>query len=244
MAHDVAGLVSTALVVLLVVLQPLRGRQRYQRLVEELKKDPGARRRFYVRGIVTAWLAVGIVALIGALDGRGPSSIGLRVDHLKPHAPLLIGLYVGASVLALGASLIVILRGSASLTVRFRRQLRGYVELLPRTTRERRTFALVAVTAGICEEILYRGFGVAYVKWLVPSASALTLIVVIGLAFGIAHLYQGVRGVVLTGLIGGLFTSLTLATGTLLPAIIIHVLVDLRVVFLPASLTETTPVPA
>jgi membrane protease YdiL (CAAX protease family) len=243
MAHDAAAVLATALVVLLVAVQPIRGRQRYLRLVAELKANPSARLRFYVRGIVSAWVAVGIVALIGALDARGPSSIGLTLQHLKPNAPVLIGWYVATAAIALGGSLIVIWRGSESLNERFRRQLRGFAEILPRTLRERRTFALVALTAGICEEVLYRGFGIAFVKWLAPGASSLTLIVVIGIAFGFAHLYQGTRGVILTGLIGGLFTFVTIATGTLLPAIIIHVLVDLRVVFLPTSLTKPAPAP-
>ena len=64
---------------------------------------------------------------------------------------------------------------------------------------ERAIVAYCAVTAGVCEEILYRGFGITYVHWLWPSASHLQLIVVTSAAFGIAHSYQGLRGVVLTG---------------------------------------------
>jgi membrane protease YdiL (CAAX protease family) len=59
--------------------------------------------------------------------------------------------------------------------------------------------------------------------------------------FGFVHLYQGPRNVILTGVFGGLFAWLTLATGTLLPAIVIHVLVDLRIVFLPTALAEPPP---
>ena len=243
MAHAAAAILATALVAMLVAVQPLRGRRRYLRLVAELQTNPDARRQFYVRGIVAAWIAVGIVAVIGALAGRGLTSIRLSITHLKHGAPLLIVLYVGTAVVALGGSLVAIWRGSDTLIERFRRQLSRFVELLPRTRLERRTFAMVAVTAGICEEILYRGFGVAYVRWLDPSAGSTLLIVVIGIAFGVAHLYQGPRGVLLTGLIGGAFTWITLLTGTLVPAILIHVLVDLRVVALPATLTEPVSSP-
>ena len=242
MAHAAAAALATLLVVLLVAVQPLRGRRRYLRLIAELKTDPDARRRFYVRGIVSAWTAVAIVVVIGALAGRGPASIRLSTSHLRPNALELSVLYVCATVASRGMSLVAIWRGSESLVVRFRRQLGGFVEILPRSPRERRTFAMVAVTAGICEEVLYRGFGIAYLRWLDHSASTALVIVVIAAAFGFAHLYQGVRGVVLTGLIGALLTWLTLLTGTLVPAIVIHVLIDLRVVALPSRLLD--PVPA
>ena len=241
MAHVAAAVLATLLVVLLVAVQPLRGRRRYQRLLAELPTNPAARRQFYVRGIVGSWIAVGVVAVIGALAGRGPVSIRLTVSHLKPGAPLLTIAFAGTFAVLLGGSLVAMYRGSEGLVERFRHQLGGFAEILPRSGLERRTFAAVAITAGICEEILYRGFGVAYLKWLDPGAGSALLVVVIGLAFGLAHLYQGARGVVLTGVLGCFFTWITLLTGTLLPAILIHVLVDLRVVVLPATLTDPEP---
>jgi len=57
--------------------------------------------------------------------------------------------------------------------------------------------------------------------------------VVTAAAFGFAHLYQGTRGVLLTGLVGAYLAWLTLSTGSLLPAIVIHALIDLRVLALP-----------
>lgn len=238
MARLVAAVLATLLVVFLVVVQPLRGRQRYLQLVAALEKSPAARLRFYLRGIASAWVAVGLVALIGVLSGRGPASIRLSLAHLQPSAPLLIAVYVGVAAGTLGGSLVVIWRGSPALLDRLRRQVAGFVEIIPRTRRERRAFAVVALTAGICEEILYRGFGIAYLRWLDPGADTALVVVVIGVAFGLAHLYQRTRGVLLTALIGAFFTWITLLTGTLLPAIVIHVLVDLRVVALPTAITE------
>jgi membrane protease YdiL (CAAX protease family) len=39
--------------------------------------------------------------------------------------------------------------------------------------------------------------------------------------------------VILTGILGAVFAAMTLAGGTLVPAIIVHALVDLRVLALP-----------
>lgn len=99
-------------------------------------------------------------------------------------------------------------------------------------------FVGVAVTAGVCEEIIYRGFGIAYVRWLIPGASSVAVILIIGAAFGAAHAYQGPRNIVVTGVLGGLLAWLTIATNSLLPAMAVHAAIDLRAAALPAGVFE------
>jgi membrane protease YdiL (CAAX protease family) len=236
--HVAAACLATALVVLMVGGQPLLGRRRYMRLVQRIRTDPMARRRHYGRGIASEWIYVGIVVIVGLLAGRRAASIGLTLHHLKPGA-VTTGLeFIVLVAAGLVVTTVMIWRVGTGVLDRLRRQVSGFIELVPRTRNERLMFAGVAVTAGICEEILYRGFGVAYLKWLLPGVGRLPVIVVIGLAFGIAHLYQGPRNVILTGLVGGVFTWVTLATGTLAPAIVVHALVDLRIMALPTALVE------
>jgi membrane protease YdiL (CAAX protease family) len=105
---------------------------------------------------------------------------------------------------------------------------------------ERSVFALLAVTAGVCEELLFRGFGIAYLRWLWPGSPRVAVIAITAVAFGLVHLYQGPRGVVLTGLVGAYLAWLVLSTGSLLPAMVIHALLDLRILALP-DLTPTGP---
>jgi membrane protease YdiL (CAAX protease family) len=64
------------------------------------------------------------------------------------------------------------------------------------------------------------------------------IVAITAAAFGLAHVYQGLRNVVLTGVVGAVLASLTLATATLLPAITIHVVIYLRISFLPAKVTS------
>jgi membrane protease YdiL (CAAX protease family) len=114
-----------------------------------------------------------------------------------------------------------------------RRQARGFLALLPRCRREKLTFVVLAITAGICEEVVFRGFGIAYVRWLNPSTPNAVVVAVTAAVFGFGHLYQGARGVLLTGLIGVYLGWLTVSSGSLLPAIAIHALLDLRILALP-----------
>jgi len=160
---------------------------------------------------------------------RSAASIGLERG---PHAATAQATALGAATV-LGISALVFRFGGEGVRKVLRRQARGFAALLPHGRRERLAFALLAVTAGICEEVLFRGFGIAYVRWLWPAAPRLALIVVTAATFGMAHLYQGVRGVVLTGLLGAYLAWLVLSTGSLVPAIVIHALLDLRILALP-----------
>lgn len=235
----VAGaILASTFVALLLLVQPILGRLRYGQLVQMLRIDPRARARFYRRGIASEWILVAVIGVIGLLEDRGPSSIRLTW-HTPRSSESIIGMfYAAVFIAAVAASAVLIRRSRPKRIDGVRKQVRRFVELIPRTSDERWTFVAVAVTAGICEEVVYRGFGIAYVKWLFPSADSLAVILIIGAAFGAVHAYQGLRNMLVTGLIGGLLAWLTIVTGTLLPAMAVHVALDLRVAVLPAAITE------
>jgi membrane protease YdiL (CAAX protease family) len=93
----------------------------------------------------------------------------------------------------------------------------------PHTRSELGWFVAVSLTAGFCEEFIFRGYLIwvfqpAFGLW---GAAALSLV-----AFGLSHAYQGAKGILSTGLVGALFTAVVLISGSLLPAIALHALVD------------------
>lgn len=96
--------------------------------------------------------------------------------------------------------------------------------------RSRRTawFVAVALTAGVCEEVAFRRLLPVFITRLGGDDLWVPMLVS-SVAFGFAHRSQGLRGVVMTGLLGlGLF-CLVATTGSLWPAIAVHALIDLRV---------------
>lgn len=103
---------------------------------------------------------------------------------------------------------------------------------LPRTAEELRWFVLVCLTAGICEEVLYRGFLIAYLAVWPLKAGGLGAILFSSLMFGTAHLYQGVKGIVVTGILGLVMAILFLWTGNLIAPMVFHTLIDLRAWFI------------
>lgn len=83
------------------------------------------------------------------------------------------------------------------------------------------------VFGGIVEELVFRGFVIGWGTRLFGERYALLLAVVSASAFGAAHLYQGIAGVLTTGLTGLAFGILYLSTGRkLLPALLAHMSVN------------------
>jgi hypothetical protein len=230
----VAAVMSVVLAGWLVLVQPWRGRQRYRRLIERLGHDPSARLEHYRRGITFEWLGaayVGVIALLahGHLSSLWPAGTETAVGRQVP------GL-----VVALAAITAVYRFGGAGLRRALAVQLRPVAALLPRSAAERRMFALLALTAGVCEEVLYRGFGLAALRWAAPGLGHPALIAITAAAFGLAHLYQGPPGVVMTGLVGAYLARIAIATGSLVPVMVLHALLDLRILGLPL---DAVPVP-
>lgn len=113
----------------------------------------------------------------------------------------------------------------------------------PRTCAERRWFAFLCITAGICEETLYRGFLLHYLHVLPFSLNLTLALVIAAVIFGLAHLYGGVGGVVGSTLFGLLVGLLFLLTSNLLLPMLLHAATDLRMLVLlrPPNAMEGVP---
>jgi membrane protease YdiL (CAAX protease family) len=97
--------------------------------------------------------------------------------------------------------------------------------ILPQSTRERIPFLGLAVTAGCCEEFLYRGFAMAaFTRAGFPIWAS---VVVSSVLFGAAHLYQGRGGLIGTGMLGLLFGAFRAFTGSIIPVVAWHAAIDI-----------------
>jgi len=137
----------------------------------------------------------------------------------------------------------LMIRRKPKLAAAAQRQMKKLDFFLPVTARERAWFGVVSVTAGICEETLYRGFLYHYFRdtW---HWGLLLAVVASSVVFGLAHGYQGVSGILGTGAIGGLLAVLYLGTGSLLTPMIFHALLDLRILTFPVPDGGPEPPPA
>jgi membrane protease YdiL (CAAX protease family) len=238
-----AALAAVVVAGYLVVGEPVAGHVLHRRFEGRLRSDPRARRSFYVRLLILEW-GLSLLALVVwlATPGVDAGQVGLRWPQQWP------GPVTGLVVLLVLAFVVVstrALRGGALLEVAepVRRPGEGRhseppghatLALLPRTAGERRLFTAVGVTAGVCEEWLYRGFFLAVVAALAGGLPTGVLVVIAALTFGLAHAYQGRAGVLTTGVLGGVMAALYLQTGSLLLPVLLHAAIDLRFLLVPA----------
>ena len=122
----------------------------------------------------------------------------------------------------------VLLRGKHRISQYLRKHMASYAYLYPSTAQQRRWWLLLSLCAGVSEELIYRGFLTDYLlsTFCVNIVAALW----IGAAlFGFAHLYQGFRGVLVTGCVGAVLGILYLGTGHLWIPMLLHTLFNMRI---------------
>jgi uncharacterized protein len=194
---------------------------------------PRVKLAVYRRAIVLQWTAVALVAALWLVTHRSWSTLGL-VPRLGGG---LLGVATGLAVIVA----VLVRQGyfqpadDASLE-HVRQRTRHLERMLPTTLRERSWFFALAGTAGVCEEVLYRGYLIWYLvawAWLfAPHQSFLVAAVASSLLFGVGHAYQGVRGILLTAAVGGFLAAVYWITRSLFAGMLIHALMDVHAGYL------------
>lgn len=97
--------------------------------------------------------------------------------------------------------------------------------MLPREGAEIAVWVLLSLSAGFCEEVVYRGYLQRQLQAL--TGSGLAGVALQAVIFGISHGYQGVRNVIFITVYGALFGALALWRRSLKPGMILHAWTDI-----------------
>jgi len=95
---------------------------------------------------------------------------------------------------------------------------------LPHTDLEIAIWLLLALTAGICEEMIFRGY--LQRQFIVWTGNAVVGIVLQGVVFGLAHAYQGPTQILVIAVYGCMFGSLAYWRKSLRPGMFAHFIQD------------------
>ena len=128
-----------------------------------------------------------------------------------------------AAAAALAACFVLREAARRMLSEEERRRLAVY-RLAPRRATEWGAWWLVAVMAAIAEEIAYRGVGVAVLGY--ATGNLLVAVFVCAFAFAVAHALQGVKSAVVIFFFALVMHGLVQMTGTLVPAMAVHLTYD------------------
>jgi len=200
---------------------------------------PSARRTAYRYLVVGEWGLTAIALLLWARADRPWSTLGLvpPQDRRLVPAILITALMVAFTIRQFRAVQLLGAKGRAAL----RGRLGGMDFFLPHTPAEHRWFLVLSLTAGFCEELLYRGF----LTWIVASYVGLPAAIgVVVVVFGLVHASLGRSGAIRAGLTGLARSLIVVLTVWLAPAMIAHALIDMGAGDVALAVYYDRPVPA
>lgn len=206
----------------LAVVVPWRGRERVRKLLALPELTSADRMAIYVSTIGVQWLGAGVILWRAFARGLTFADLGLAVPD--PAAAVSAGVVLVA--LTCGLQLVSLRRLAKLPPERHGTMAQLFRKLMPQTATESLAFAALAFTAGVCEEVIYRGFCLTVLE-RVAAGSIFVALLGSSALFALAHLYQGRRGLTATFIVGLIFAASRLLAQSLLPAMVAHFAVDL-----------------
>ena len=216
--QSVASPIHTVLILFFEGLSAYFGKIRVDHLRDAVNFD---RVRMYERTIFFEWLVLGMV-IAGVLLHRSPltSIFGQHWRSLRQ-----VFTDMGIAVVFLIASIAVLsIFGAHTKTPDSATQF-----LFPHGRMESALWIVMSVTAGICEEVLFRGY--LQRQFMALTKSAVFGIFLSAVAFGLAHAYQGLRHVVQIALLGAMLGALAWWRKSVRPGMISHAAQDILAIF-------------
>lgn len=183
--------------------------------------DPGrARTWLWSSWMIMLWALVAAGVVVWLIEARALGSLRL----ITPHGWRLWGAIGLVLVLAMtyGRTVLRIARSKRQKRIKLANP--QVEKLAPHTRSELGWWVALSLSAGFCEELIFRGYLLFAFQPMLGLWGAAAFSVVV---FAVAHAYQGRKGILGAGIVGGLLTLVVLISGSLLPAMALHALVDI-----------------
>lgn len=222
--------------------EPIAAQLLYRSLQNNLNKQPKARINYYYGKLSIYWIWVAMAILIGMTINQ-PEPI-IWIGSLNERGWILTVL-----VLIAGGLLLFFWGSRGRLNLPFQ-SLASSSVFLPVTRSDRLIYIATVVSGSLSEELIYRGFIWFYLQMVFPFLPVWGLVLISSLIFAAGHYYQdrlttsekGFKGAALqwkgvagTTVLGLLFGFMVAFCGSLIPAILLHFILD----FLPVIARPT-----
>ncbi|GHU22135.1 hypothetical protein FACS1894164_03890 [Spirochaetia bacterium] len=190
----------------------------------------------YVQSMAFLWGAGITIFITCFVAGKSPEVIGIR--PIRFHYNIwftVITLVVCGVAAAYFLYILIVSLTSTKYREEAKKQIAasgGIDMVIPRTKKEKLVFSFVALSAGICEEMIYRGCFMFFLHAVFPGIPVYLIVLIPSVLFGTAHFYQGVQGVIHTGITGAALMCLFLVSDSLIPGMALHFFMDFSSTFL------------
>jgi membrane protease YdiL (CAAX protease family) len=220
-------------ILLFALAYPLSGYRQQKLLINDSLKKTGNKIKWYGRTVLWSWIPTLVIILVVVMSGFKLRHIGLKPINLATSGMsnwviysvfLIYILYLSYNLY----SIIILAISHESRTESIHQIPQRMRPMLPVTKKERQMWVFVSITAGITEEIQYRGYLFFAFSLLFPSIPLWGVLIISTLLFGIGHIYQG-KSAVRPTLAGFMFGFMYIIFDSIVPIILVHIIQDLVV---------------
>ena len=225
-------LIFIIVILILTIYYPISGDRSVKKLKRSIAEgDTHQKLRFYNETMLWLWIPTILIFILIPISGISLQDIGIKWIEIdttsltKWVAYPAIGFYF--LYLFYNITSIILFKTKPKIREKAVESISDDATwILPITQKEKRTWGLLSITAGITEEIIYRGYLFYALAVLFPFLSLVHILFITTLIFGIGHLYLGKEAIRST-LLGLLFGIFYIVFDSVIPVMIVHTAQDL-----------------
>lgn len=199
--------------------------------------DYSLKKNLYYSNSLILWAAAAVVSLLWWTQNRPFSMLGFWYPTWERIPVILCFLVIILYLIDVFLEVKIAVRRDKTI-----QRWKKYTPFLPENNREFTHFIFLAFSAGICEEIVFRGYFITYLINILGDTTlmAWAAITLPAIVFGVAHLYQGATAVLKIIFMALLFGWIFVLIQSLFIVIILHILIDLVGGWLAVKLLGST----
>lgn len=182
---------------------------------------PSKKRIYYTNGLIL-WIGVAIILFSWYFGAKPFNLLGLQAPKLSTYTLLF-------SVALLVIYIIDLVKSYKEYEPTKEEENKFFEDIMPTNWKEYAHFCFLAISAGVCEEFIFRGFLINYLNVALESTghSLVVASILTSVIFAISHLQQGFDNVLKIAVLALLFALIFILSESLLIVIILHAFVDL-----------------
>lgn len=192
--------------------------------MEEMEFDTQSKVDMYFGNGLTMWIITLILAFVWFFSGRPLYEIGFEFPQFNGNLWAILTLIF---IVLYAIDAWSEMRNDAARQAT-KERLQEDVPFLPTNTLELQHFAILSLTAGFCEEVIFRGYFIQYFLSFtgVSPLGQFVAVALPGVIFALSHLYQGWKAVAKIMVLAIIFGYIFLETQSIWIVVILHFLVD------------------
>lgn len=119
---------------------------------------------------------------------------------------------------------------------KLKERLNDIYHYLPKTHKELQWFIFLSISAGVCEEIIFRVFLFEFLK---SYSSMIFAFITVNLIFAITHFGSGIKNLISSFILGLLFQTIFYLTENIWIAVLLHTVIDINVGILGYNINQS-----